>query len=93
MEYLLKSSRHKTVLFRSTDLEAVKDKYEEKNARYPGKVFIVNANGERVNVENFKAGNIGGGDTNVPEPVSEDPDPELPEYSKYFTEPPTDSTD
>lgn len=93
MDYILRSTRHKTMIAKGT-MEDVYLEYTKRLERFPNERFeIINALGELVDVKDIASGHFAGSDTDVRESFSEDSDSELPEYHGYRTEQSTDSTD
>lgn len=94
MEYILRSTRHKTVISRTNNSSDILDLYYARKQKFPDAKFeIVNALGEVLNVEDLAGGRVSGHDTDVRETVSTDTDSEVSEYFGYKTESSSDSTD
>jgi hypothetical protein len=93
MEYLLRSTQHKTIIARAS-LEEVYQVYLRKIEKYPPERFeIINALGEVVDVKDFEGGRSSGSDTIVRESLFEDSDRELFEDDGDSSERAPDSTD
>jgi hypothetical protein len=92
MEYLLRSTKHKTIIARAS-LEEVYQIYLRKIETYPANRFeIINSLGEVIDVKDLEGGRSSGSDTVVRETLFEDSDRELFEDDGDSSERTPDST-
>lgn len=92
MEYILRSTRHKTVISKG-ELEDVYKEYQNRIEVYPASRFeIINALGEKVDVESVSLRHNDRPDSDVRESVSSNTSGELSVDTEYRTESSTDSS-
>ena len=94
MEYILRTTRHRNMIRRSEDLDYILAEYNNRCERFPTERFeVVDAQGDRLDVESIASRRGNGEFDNLRNSVSEITREEVYGDFGYNTEPSTDSTD
>lgn len=93
MEYVLRTTRHRNMIRKSEDLEYILAEYNNRCERFPAEKFeVVDAQGDKIDVESIALGRGSEPLARVSEPVSEVTSEEVHGDTWNYSESSADST-
>lgn len=94
MEYVLRTTRHRNMIRRSEDLDYILAEYNNRCERFPAERFeIVDAQGDKIDVENITSGRRQGEASDLRSALSEITSEQIYEDTWDNSESASDSTD